>query len=45
MLLPLAAAAFFRFRAGRHYLADVAAAAVLARRAALGASSPRRQLR
>jgi hypothetical protein len=45
MLLPLAAAAFFLFPARRHYPADVAAAAVLTRRAALGASNPWRQLR
>ena len=45
MLLPLAAAAFFLFLARRYYRSDVAAAAVLTRRAALGASSPWRQLR
>jgi len=45
MLLPLAAPVFFLFLARRHYPADVAAAAVLTRRAALGASSPWRQLR
>jgi len=44
-LLPLAAAAFFLFLARRHYPADVAAAAVQTRRAALGASSPWGQLR
>ncbi len=45
MLLPLAAPAFFLFLARRHYPADVAAAAVLTRRAALGAASPWRQRR
>jgi hypothetical protein len=45
MLLPLAAPAFFLFLARRHYPADVAAASVLTRRPALGASSPWRQLR
>jgi hypothetical protein len=45
MLLPLAAPTFFLFLARRHYPADVAAAPVLTRRAALGASSPWRQPR
>ena len=45
MLLPLAAPALFLFLARWHYPADVAAGAVLTRRAALGASSRWRQLR